>query len=339
MTINIALATYDGIILGCDSLSSIVEHAIFPFRDGSQWAKGESEELLADKEGMPYVSVQNAFPIATTVFGGVNKIFCLYADEDTVVAALTAGLATLQGITISEQAKRYKRKNESEAKSFSSVEEVAKDFLAFMRERWEAAYGETPDEQKHFLPTLSFIVAGYGKDEEYGKIFRLDVSADAVHEQFHEGDHMGICWAGQADQVERLIRGIDRGAELSASRHMAEAISRQRETTLDDISKSLIKANIQLPEHLELDITEVTMPTPPWDAFQADIDYGNLSNQYAVELVEMLVNTQSGMQRFCRGIPVVGGRTHIGVLKRGEGFQLLNAPQLSHKHTGYGDEL
>ena len=330
MTINIALATYDGIILGCDSLSSMIDHVIFPFRDGCEYAKDASGQVITDAHGVPLIPAHGAHlsQVATTVFGGVSKMFCLYEDGDTVVAAITAGLATLRGVTISEQAKRYRRQNHIEERKFTTTEDVAEHFKGYMRGLWLEEFGNVPEEQRHFQPTVQFIVGGFGANDEYGKIFKIDVGHDLVIEQFPSGDHMGICWSGQADHVERLIRGVDRQLELLATRQMAEAISAQRATTLSDLSQSLQTAGVELPANLELKITECSPPTMPWESGQADIDYGNLSAQYAVELVEMLVNTQSGMQRFSRGIPVVGGRTHIGVLKRGDGFQLLNAPDL-----------
>lgn len=341
MTINIALATYDGIILGCDSLSSVVDNVIFPFRDDIEFAKDKDGNPILDSSGMPLISVHgpHIVSVATTVFGGVNKIFCLYQDDDTCVAAVTAGMATIGEVTIAEHAKRFKRKTVLEETKYVSVDEVAKDFCVFMRAIWLDEFKDTPDDQRHYLPTIQFIVSGFGANDGYGKIFKMDIARDYCSEQFDEGSHMGICWAGQADYVERLIKGVDNQLQLRATKEMAEAISRQRATTIADISAGLAAAQVDLPTDLDFEITEHTPPTLQWDSARADIDYGNLSTQYAVDLVEMLVNTQSGMQRFARGIPTVGGRTHIGVLKRGEGFKLLNAPELEHKHVGYGNDF
>jgi len=343
MTINIALASYDGIILGCDSLSSVVDQVIFPFREGCQPAKGPDGQILLDADGMPYFPLQGVTQVATNVFGGVSKMFSLYQDEgdskDTCVAALTAGMATIQDVTIAEQARRYRRMNDKESTKFTTVEDVASNFKDFIRALWMRQFGDTLEDQRPYLPNIHFIVAGHGVNDDYGKVYKIDIATDQVVEQFPHGDHMGICWNGMADNVERLILGVDTQIRITATRQMAEAIATQRTTTISDISRALQGANVELPEDLHLEITEHTPPTLPWDNSRADIDYGNLSTQYGVDLVELLVNTQSGMQRFSRGIPMVGGRTHIGVLKRGEGFKLLNAPELQHRHTGYGHEF
>lgn len=344
MTINIALATYDGIILGCDSLSSVVDNVIYPFGQGVEFARDAAGDLILDQTGGPVVSVfgDHITELATTVIGGVRKMFYLYQDEDTCVAALTAGMATILDVTIAEHAKRFRkvhRRNAAiEEPVFTTTESIAEAFKVHMRALWERQYEAVKGDQRNYLPTVQFLVAGFGRDDAYGKIFKIDIGSNSIFEQFPNSDHMGICWAGQADYVERLIRGYDARVKAIANREMAEGLGAQRATTLQDITAAIQGAGINLPDDLRFEVTEHAPPTLPWECGHVDIDYGNLSMQYAVDLVEMLVNTQSGMQRFARGIPTVGGRTHIGVLKRDEGFRILNDPDLQHRHTGYGDE-
>lgn len=341
MTINIALATFEAIVLGCDSLSSAVANVIYPFGDGVVYAEDDDGNILTDKNGMPYISIARSEvkEIATTVIGGVNKIFSIYDDRETCVAALTAGLATIGGVSIAEQAKRYSRKTQAhDHPKFVTTDEVCKDFHAYFRALWENQFKDTLPERRAYLPTIQFIVAGYGSNDEYGKIFKLDISLDTIVEQFPEETHTGLCWAGQSEYVERLLRGVDKNLVFTATREIASAMQEQRERFTSEFSEALAAAGIMLPEGLTIEVSEHAEPTLPWQIASADVDPGNLSTQYAVEFIEMLVNTQSGMQRFARGIPTVGGRTHIGVLKRGEGLVLLNEPQLEHKHTGYSND-
>lgn len=344
VTINIALATYDSIILGCDSLSSMVDNVIFPFAMETEYAKDAAGQFITDANGDYVISVSpnRVTQVATTVFGGVSKMFCVYESKDeegeqVSVAAVTAGLAILGGVTIAEQVKRFRRKNK--ATVFETVEEVVIAFHQYFHDLWEVQFAHVPTDQRAYLPTVQFIVAGYGKDGDHGKIFKIDILSGLVLEQFPEGDHTGICWGGMSNYVERLTRGVDQSLVFAATRQIAEAFQGQREAVIQDVSEALISGGVELPEGLDIQVTEQTPPTLPWDSLQADIDFGNLSTQYAVELVELLVNTQSGMQRFARGIPTVGGRTHIGVLKRGEGFRPLNEPELQHLHTGYSHDF
>lgn len=342
MTINVAVVSYDGIILGCDSLASMAEPAIMPYRSTNSFVLDENNRPLVDDDGNWLVKFKpnDVGQVVTTVFGGVSKMFCLYEDEDTSVAAVTAGLAILGGVTIAEQARRFRHKLRSDGASFESVDDVAKKFKEYIRSAWldDVAKANLPDAS--FFPDLQFIVAGHGKRDDYGKVYRISANTeDPPAEQFQDDDHVGICWGGTADYVERLLRGADSVLIHRVSRELSRAMKQQRESTLNDISAALTQAGVNLPDDLDVQVQEEQAPTLAWDSAAADIDFGNLSTQYAVEFVELLVNIQSGMQRFARGIPVVGGRTHIGVLKRGEPFEMLNEARLQHKHTGYSDEF
>ena len=343
MTINIALATHDGIILGCDSLSSSSETVVLPYgKGGSLLVQDEAGNPIVDGEGKFTVkfSLYDTQQLATTVIGGVNKMFCVYEDDDTCVAAVTAGMATLAAVTIAENARRFRRKLKDGGASYRTVADVATEFKTYMHDLWRSDFDKAGLPDIKFFPTVQFIVAGHGRDDDYGKVFRIDLSDDAPPaEQFTGGDHMGVCWGGVADYVERLLRGSDSALQYKVSKELAKAMKRQREGTVADLSKALTDAGLVLPESLNVQVREEQLPTLPWGSVAADVDYGNLSTQYAVDFVELLVNIQSGMQRFARGIPVVGGRTHIGVLKRGERFEMLNEASLQHRHTGYANDF
>ena len=73
----------------------------------------------------------------------------------------------------------------------------------------------------------------------------------------------------------------------------------------------------------------------PWDRYRCDIAYGNLPLQDAVDLASFLVGLQSGKSKFAMGVPTVGGRTHVGVVTRHEGFRMLGEPELRHTHVGF----
>lgn len=341
MTINIALATFDSIILGCDSLSSSIETVIYPFGPGVVYAKDADGNVILDAAGSPLISITDSRvqSIATSVYGGASKIFCIYRHGETCVSALTAGMATIKGVTIAEQAKRFFRlTTDEDHPKMHTVLEVCTTFHKYFRALWEDQFQDTPDEQREYLPAIQFIVAGYGRDDAHGKVFRLDIKDDKITEQFSEGDHTGLCWAGQSNYVERLVHGVDHVVAFIATREIAAAMQAQREAFTKEVSDALATAGVNLPDGMKIEVSETATPEISWDTGNADVDVGNLSTQYAVEFVEMLVNTQSGMQRFARGIPTVGGRTHIGVLKRGDNLVLLNEPQLEHKHTGYAND-
>lgn len=335
MTINVVLATYDGIVLGCDSLSSYLEWAILPGRGDLKYAVDENGAPLVDAKGRQVISVDTPrTQIPVNVFGGVTKMFEIYCDpaQETCVAAVTSGLALLSGLTIAQHAKNFRKRAPADLRK---VSDVADHFLEYFRNLLDAELAKTPAGQRP-APELSFLVAGYGADDPVGEVYSLEVAHGRKVPQFTEDEHRtGLCWAGMANYVERLLHGVDARLALIATREMASAMATQRESFLEALSRGLVEKGVTLPDGLEIDVEEHTPPTLPWVHGAAPINYAALSIQYAVELVELLVNTQSGMQRFEMSIPTVGGRTHIGVLRRGEALRVLNEPDLEHKHTGY----
>ena len=338
LTINIAVATRDAIILGCDSLSSVVETAAFPLRQGIGFAKDHEGNEILDAEGRRLVPVGNLRSVVTNVYGGVSKMFPLYECDGFSVAAVTAGKATLNGLTIAEWAKRFCSQRRGDR--FAEVSAVAQAFLDYIRREWETDvdFANTDPSLRNLLPPLQFIVAGHCEQDNFGRVFKLDVAAPTCHDVFPSGDHCGATWAGQSDFVERLLLGVDHGVRSSVQNQFDQSVQETTTRVLTTMVESLTKSGVVIPEGFEVDLAGAPA-RPLWDAAQTDVQFQDLSTQYAIEFVELLVNTQSGMQRFGSGIPTVGGRTHIGVLRRGEGFKMLNEPELTHSHTGYSHDL
>lgn len=93
-----------------------------------------------------------------------------------------------------------------------------------------------------------------------------------------------------------------------------------------------------IPSDFKLEIPELKEINLDWLQFVVDIDCANLPLQEAVKFASFLVLIQDGRSRFARGVPTVGGRTHIGVITKDKGFQALNEPELTHLYTGFSDD-
>lgn len=347
MTINVVVATFHGVVLGCDSLSSNIEHAFFPFRNNATFAQGADGELLRDEAGnllIPYQDDQ-LVPTATNVVGGVQKMFVLYEGPtpdniDVSVAAITSGLATLSGQVISEIAHRFQKGCINGAANYASAREVAEAFLAFIRPLWEVQVGflATQEDMRTFLPDLNFLIGGYGPDDAYIKVFRVSVRAQTIEETFPEAPHCSAAWAGQSNSVASLVNGENHVVVRQVSKAIVEALAAQRTSIVESIFQQLRARGVVIPEPFEVEFEEQIPPALPWNRGGPNIDWANLPVQSAVDLVSTLVNAESGIQRFSNGIPMVGGRTRIGLLRRGVSFEFLNEPQIVHSHTGFHND-
>lgn len=337
MTINVAIATYDAVVLGCDSLSSRVERAFFPFRNNSSFAVDGDGNQIRDADGNLVVAFRQdqLTYTATSVMGGVRKMFVLYEDSngqcECSVAAVTSGMATIDGVTIAEHANRYRLGLIRDGVKFQTVEDASKHFLEHIYALWECEYarlGYTHPSQA----ALHFLVAGYCGGDARFKIFRISVEENNCSDQLAHEPFTGAAWDGQSNFAARLLMGVDPNLQDQVNRGIVEAFRAQRESLLASFTDAIAAAGIQ---NLEFELNETVPAAPPWSDAIAPIDWGNMPIQTAIELVSALVNTESGMQKFVQGIPVVGGRTRIGLLRRNTPFAMLNEPALTHAHTGY----
>ena len=314
---------------------------------GVQPAQDATGAAILDKDGKPVFAFDpvrvDHYPV--NVFGGVSKMFLLYEDKDTSVAAITSGQGTVNGRTIAGLAAEYKRSCETNRTVFDRVEDVANDFLNFMATEWmnqPHIKNLPPAVIPAVLPmlgTVNFIVGGFGKRDPHGMVFKLDVAKKDITSAFRPGLGHGVTWGGQANFVERLLKGSDSRLEVLVKRNILEALSAQRNGIVQSVLDGLTAAGVQIPDGINFAFQEVLPAADQWDSFWAEVDYANLPVQYAIDLASLLVNTQSGMQHFGTGIATVGGRTHIGVLQRNSSFKKLKEPKLAHAHTGYSHEL
>ncbi len=350
MTTNVVVATYHGVVLGCDSLSSIVERAYFPFRSPNAIARNPDGTPLRDAAGRALVALddENFVQTATNVVGGVQKMFVLYQDKDTVdversVAATTAGLGTLNGVVIAELADRFRRKCFADGKVYSQAAQVVDDFIDYLRPLWEQEVRYDPARGDDFYTTddLMFLISGYCPEDEYIKVFRVHIAAaprGQATEQFSDFPHCSACWEGQTSSIAALINGSNVESRIPVVRAVAKALEVQRDTLVASVIDQLKAQGVQIPEGIQLDLQAELPAQLPWQEGAPIINWENLPVQSAVDLVSTLVNAESAIQKFRMGVPTVGGRTRLGLMRRGTPFAFLNEPEIVHQHVGYNHD-
>jgi hypothetical protein len=191
-----------------------------------------------------------------------------------------------------------------------------------------------------------FIVGGFGRDDEFPSLYRVSVQANKMQCEFggpQTGAHRtGIAWNGQSDAVERFARGYDSKVKCYIEERIAADLKSHGNATAtyvtDTINKLMDSLGQTIPTDFKLEIPELKGITLDWRTSAIDCDYANLPLQEAVNFVSFLVLMQAGRSRFARGIPTVGGRTHVGVITKDKGFQSLNEPNLAHQYTGFIDD-
>ena len=142
MTINVVVLTSEALVLSCDSIASVTEYFVDPFTCPS--------ERVEDGKLRVTVTATDIIPQVTNTW--VTKLFLLQGGS-CPVAAVTAGLAKLNNRSMSSYANQFLSDHGGSAPMeingttfvgshrakpvLATVEEVAEEFLKFMREHYE----------------------------------------------------------------------------------------------------------------------------------------------------------------------------------------------------------
>lgn len=327
MTINIALSTSEGLILACDSIASAVGYFVTAF--------GDHVVVNGDTYTATY-KIADVVTQVTDSWGGVTKMFVLHEGE-TPVAATTSGLAKLNERTMSNCAHEFRLRQADQFFPLQTVEDVSSAFLEFMREKYEQHWAQS-DTPEDFRDGPEFLLGGYGAADFLPSIYRIDVKRNSSVQQFQSGSS-GVAWAGQSDAVERLIRGYDVAVRIAVEKAVTEGMRQSRAAASRGVEQILQKLVDKIgPENvadMTVDIPETAPVELPWDKFGARVSMGNLPVQDAIDFAAYLVNIQSGRAKFGVGVPTVGGRTHIGLITKHDGFKMIDEVPLTHRNTGF----
>ena len=339
MTINVALLTNDALIMGCDSIASVMTPMVDPFQH--KWPTDDDGKFLTDEHGnhLIPIALTEIETVVTTVMSGVQKMFLIHKDPDIV--AVTAGLAKLNNLTMAALGAEFARQQASKGRKFVNVKPVANQFLAFVRKHYADHYKGDPTPEA-YRQGPEFLVGGYGRDDAFPSLYRIMVSENTVLEHFKAGE-AGLSWNGQAGSVERIIRGYDSSLRKTIEERVEQLFDEHHRKMTDAVvrilSDTLKQLKAELPDKVNTSIPTRTKAELPWSDMKLDIDYGNMPLQNAIDFVSWLVLTQSGRAKFAKGLPTVGGRTHIGLVTKGDGFRLLGEPELEHRYTGFAHDL
>lgn len=344
VTINVALVTSEVVVLGCDSIASSTRLFMNPLILTEKDAEGN---FVRDDQGrmVARFKFDDLEHVVTDAWGGVTKMFRLCGNVNPV-AGVTSGLAKLSGRNIFAIANEFSRAIPQNP--YTTVEAVVTAFVGHIGGIYDQHY-EATGEPPEFRDDVEFLIGGFGQQDNFPSLYRINLAeppAERIRKVYGDGegfsDRTGASWAGQADGVERLLFGYDRPLRFSIERELNEGLDRMHKamsaSVVRILADTLAALQVQLPDGVNTELPPKEELKLNWDRLRVSIDFANLPLQDAVDLVAYLVNLQSGKAKFVRGVPTVGGRTHIGIIDR-NGFSMLNEPDLVHRNVGYAREL
>lgn len=339
MTINVTLVTSDALIMGCDSIASTSQWFLDPMK---LLKRNEAGEFIKDPDGRytGQFELTDMQSVVTHSVGSVQKMFLVYDKwteknhDGPVVAAVTSGLAVLQERTMHSLAAEFC--NQKRKKKAEDVETIVMEFKTFMDAKYEVhnKVNEIPPE---FRDDIEFLIGGYGHKDQFPSVYRLNIRENKITPL--QGpkcdDHTGLAWGGQAYAVQRLMYGYDTPVMTDVQRIIDEMYSDMSNATTRILNDTVTRLGVAPPVGINMELPPKPNLADLTFKYILNIDTANMPLQYGIELVAYLVNQESGRQKFTRGVMTVGGRTHIGVITKTEGYRELNKPALEHKHIGY----
>lgn len=269
MSLGMAIKGPEGIVLAAESRLTLVGQ----YRDGSQ-------------------------PAIQVTYDNATKLFTL-GDQHRWVGVLTYGLAAMGARSAYSFAPEIEVKLPEER---TSVEEYARLLAQFYMEQWQKLMpGDYTGE------SMAFVVAGFNKDEPYGRVYLFEIPNAPEPEERNAGmDEFGVTWGGQLEVVHRLVQGYD-----PRVLQIAQTVLQSDDDRIDDLREAL--QTIQLPLPLNI------MPL-----------------QDCVDLAMLLMRSTIDTQRLTVGVRGCGGSIDVAVITRAEGARFVQRKQIRAEHPSIG---
>ena len=168
--------------------------------------------MAADSAVTLHGQIQTPSGVADTVVQQFNFANKVTRFKDYPIGLMSWGLASISDRSIQSLIMEFEHTYQS-AKGLAepfTVNGIADDLLAFMKDRYETAYTD-PNSR----PVLGMLVGGYSKNEFFADAYTCELSsANAAWTQTRPKKtdgrpSFGANWFGQTQPLQRLIKGHD----------------------------------------------------------------------------------------------------------------------------------
>ncbi len=327
MTTLVALATKDALVMGCDSLGTVTKDLVDPFDLVREFFDPKDAwKLKTDADGKPVLQnfddiYKKAQQIPFNQMTHVGKMFSL---KPLSVGIMTTGVASIANRTIRSLISEFKVKSALASFGEFTVKQVAERVLEFINGYYLKEFSELKTK-----PYLELMIGGYSTQGPFPSIFRILVHQNKVEGTFSEGAPFGIVFGGQMQEIQRIVFGIDGSNRIKLLIRTGEILEKYR-----NILQNFLKEKEILVELPSFDkyLDDIYL-FKNWDLDVFDADWGDFSEQNAIECVNFFVEIMIKSQQFSSRLPTVGGSVHIGLITKEKGFNFISREE--YLHEGY----
>jgi hypothetical protein len=250
----------------------------------------------------------------------VDKLFSL---APLAMGVMTTGVTSLGRRTvrslIAEFVARYT--DPVLAGALQSVDNVAEGLMEFLSERYAKACAH-----EHQRPELELILGGYTPQSDAPEVRRLNVAQRSIEHPL-TGDGYGVVFGGQVDWIQRIVFGTDEANKWAIALRCMAAVETYRGAAEAHLRAAGVDG-VVLPDP-RVALNPLT-PFDDWDLEGLDAEWGDFSEQNAVDCVDFFVDVMIKCQQFSHRLSTVGGPVRIGII-RPTGFQFVSREALRHR--------
>ena len=325
MTTLVALSTKDALVMGCDSLGTVTVPLVEPSKLINYFDKDRS--LKVNEKGEPLLAnyqqvLEKAELVPYSHMTHVSKLFSL---SPLPIGVMATGIVSIGDRTIKSLIGEFKTYdpafNIHKKPTNYTVKSIGSRLLSFI---WTHYSKEYPEEQ--YRPELELIIGGYDLHSQVPNIYRIYVNENSIKSVLTNAN-FGVVFGGQMKEIQRIVFGTDFENRLKIRDRARGLMDKYHALLCDELKKQ--KANVILKKPSEFG-DELKLFDDKWKLNEFDANWGDFSEQNAIELVDFFINVMVKSQQFSNRLPTVGGEIHIAVICKLQGFRFVSGEEWKH---------
>ncbi len=139
----------------------------------------------------------------------------------------------------------------------------------------------------------------------------------------------GVAFGGQYQEIQRIVFGTDGQNQLNILIRSFQILNKYRDLLQEHLQKKGI--NEKLPDYSKFG-DELSFYNN-WGLNGFDANWGDFSEQNAIECVNFFVEIMIRSQQFSSSLPTVGGDVHLAIITKDKGFRFVSREE--YEHEGY----
>ncbi len=335
MTTLVALATKDALVLGCDSLGTVTKPMVDPFTLlGEFFDPGIDGKLKFGEDGKPllknFLDIYNK--TESVPYDHMTHVSKLFSLSPLPMGVMLTGIASIGNRTIKSlifefREKELKKIIKTRSKGGFTVKSVAQKLLKFIMKYYEVEYSE-----RKYKPLLELMIGGYDKAKRVPYIYRIFVHDNKIDPIFEGEAPFGIAFGGQMEEIQRIVFGTDTTNRIKLRERVDILLDKYRDLLENHLKEKGITE--ELPKIDTFGDELALFKDKDWRLTGFGADWGDFSNQNAIECVNWFVGIMIKSHQFTSRLPTVGGEIHLGLITKDKGFAFISKEEYIHEGHG-----